>query len=111
MNPLIRRVSEAFGKYAESVGWHAGEFRVFVRPNLDWGRIHVVLAAESMPPRQEALPSVRKFLAQELAEDPSLRDAIILNVSTFRQIEEGGLHGLPDGYDDVTPAVASHSPA
>lgn len=111
MNPFVRRVVDAFGKYAGSVGWKAGDFRVFVRPNLDWGKIYVVLATESLPSRQEILSSARRFLGRELADDPALRDAISLTVSSFREIEEGGLHGLPESFEDLTPTVTSDSAA
>ena len=108
MIPEIRRIAEAFQRYAESVHWAPGDYRIFVRPNWDWGRINVILAARKFPDGpQDPWFTIRSFLERDLKDAPELMNAIGLTVSTFEQIQRGGLHGIPEDYEELTQPAAS----
>jgi hypothetical protein len=108
MIPEIRRIAEAFRRYAESAHWSPGDYRIFVRPNWDWGRINFILAARSFPDSSQG-PwfSVRSFLEKDLKDAPELFNAIGLTVSTFEQIQRGGLHGISEDYEELAQPPGS----
>ncbi|HZW34968.1 MAG TPA: hypothetical protein VFF52_29865 [Isosphaeraceae bacterium] len=102
MIPEIRRITQAIRRYAESVHWSPNDYRIFVRPNWDWGRINIILAAREFPDGPEdPRPSIRSFLERDLKDAPELFRAIGLTVSTFEQIRRGGLHGIPEAYEEL----------
>jgi hypothetical protein len=102
MIPEIRRIAEAFQRYARSKYWGPEDYRIYVRPNWDWGRINVILAARRLPDGpQDPWSSIRSFLERDLKDAPDLFNALGFTVSTFEQIQRGGLHGIPENYEEL----------
>jgi hypothetical protein len=111
MIPEVRRIAQALRRYAESVHWSPDDYRIFLRPNWDWGRINILLAAQEFPAGpQDPWFSIRSFLEKDLKDAPELYHAIGLTVSTFEQIRRGGLHGIPEDYEEL-PQPPGSGPA
>ena len=50
---------------------------------------------------------IMHFLENYLHDEPDVYDSLNLFVSTFSQIETGGLHGLSDGYEIIDDLIAT----
>lgn len=98
-----RKIANALMAYAQKHGWGHQDYEVWMRPNLEWGRIHVVLVARAFQGRDrfESYSEVREFLEHELKDDPELVDAIGLVLKDPQQAAEGGIFGIGPDYELV----------
>ncbi len=110
MKHELRQIASAFREYARSQQWASDEYCLLVKTIPDWGRIHLILAAKDfLGGGVDPWLAVMRFLGKYRFDDPDLVDAISLTLSTFAQIKRGGLHGIPDGYEDINDLVPSES--
>lgn len=109
MKHAIRRIASALERYASAQGWRPGDYRVYIRPNEEWGQIHLIVVARAFPQNDldaQWLSAV-EFLDKELKDDPALRDSLHLVLRTFAQVAEGGLYAIGPGYEDVDELLAT----
>ena len=108
----LRRLNEAFEHYATTQHWRPDDYQVFVRLNLDWGAIHLILVAKAFPAANGEDPwlAVRQFLEQELKDDRALFEALHVVLETFDQVKEGGLDRIPRSYEDIRYLLHSAPP-
>jgi hypothetical protein len=104
----LRRLAEAFRRYASTQHWGPDDYQVFVRPNLDWGAIHLILVAKGFSGDHAGDPwlAVRQFLEKELKDDPSLFETLHLVVRTYDQVKEGGTYRIPSSYEDINDLLS-----
>ncbi len=106
MIPAVRRVVQAFRRFAQKQGWARDDYRILVDTNPDWGRIHVLFLAKSFPngavDHGDDWLTVFDFVEKDLEKDaPDLVDAINLVLRTFDQVNEGGLYSISPEYIDL----------
>jgi hypothetical protein len=108
MRQAVRRVAQSFHRYAESQGWTKDDYQVWVEPNPEWGRLHVILVARAFPGRfiEDHWLSVIDFLDKDLKDEPELLEALNLTLRTFDQVKEGGIYSLSPNYFNVDDLVA-----
>ena len=89
---VVRRLKKVVQAYARQRGWKEDDYQVYLRLNLDWLSVHVVLVGKDFPGRtaHERWQKVWEFLKNELADEPDIRDALSLSVDTFAEMEEQG---------------------
>jgi hypothetical protein len=99
----LRRLTEAFRRYALTQHWGPDDYQVFVRLNLDWGAIHLILVAKEFrsPDGGDPWASVDRFLEDDLKDDRALYESLRLVLHTYDQVKEGGLYGIPRSYEDI----------
>ena len=105
MKRAVRRVADVLGVYARLQGWWPLDFRLYFRVNGAWGKIHVNFVSDGFEGRDkfDCYQSILAFLKTRTADDPDLADAVGLVVSTFKQVEQGGLYAIGDEYTFVRP--------
>jgi hypothetical protein len=104
----LRRIAQALHEYAADQGWRADDYRVLVRLNEAWGRIHVVLVAKAFPQPslEDAWHGVIDYLEDKLRDEPALFESISLTLRTFDQVEEGGVYAISPRYVDINDLFA-----
>ena len=108
MKDLLHRIDAALSAYAESRGISTDQFRVLVDPDVSWGQVHAIFAADHLPPGAgNPWFDIMAFLQESQGQGSPLLDSLSLTVSTFDQIEAGGYHGIPDGYEDIHDLIAT----
>jgi hypothetical protein len=108
LEPALRRtvewIAQAFREYAADHNWDRRGYRILVRVNPDWGRVHVILAAKEFPggSPQEQWSSVMDYLAEKFKDsDPQLTNSVSLTLMSFDEIEQGGIYALSPQFVDV----------
>jgi len=109
MKRAIRKVARILQRYAAAQGWRPGEYRIYFRPNEEWGYIKIILVAKGFPGKDEfeQWESVINLLEKELKDDRPLFEALGLNLRTFDQVAEGGIYAIPDSYEEVEDLLGS----
>ena len=99
----VQRIAQTLRDYAAAHGWSDGDYKVFVRLNMDWNRIHVLLVAKAFPRNdtKNAWLSVWAFLQDRLKDEPALVDCLNLVVRTFDQVTEGGRYAIGPKYVEI----------
>jgi hypothetical protein len=105
----LRRLTEAFRHFASTRHWGPEDYQVFVRLNLDWGAIHLILVARAFPATDGENPwlTVHQFLEHEFKDDRPLFESLHFVVRTYDQVEEGGTNGIPHSYEDLNDLVVA----
>jgi hypothetical protein len=103
MKPILRRAIQVFRDYAQSQGWGPDEYRIYLRPNLEWLKVSFVLVAKAFPSQDyhENYLAIDQFVKKELKDDPSLRRMIGFSLLTFDQVAQGGAYSIPSTYFDA----------
>jgi hypothetical protein len=112
MRQALRKTVRTYQNYAKAQGWGPGDYKIFIRPNEEWGQIHVLLVVKAFPRDAEDLwMDVTDFLEKELKDDPRLWEALHLVVGTFDQLAEGSLNVIGRGYEEVEDLLGSRPEA
>lgn len=103
MKQAVRRVVSILRDYAGSQDWGPDDYRIFVEPVEEWGRIHIMLVVKAFPRKlmEDSWATVVDYLETRLADDPALFDSINLSLHTFDQVKRGGLSSIGPGYIDA----------
>jgi hypothetical protein len=104
-----RKLANALMKYAEKMGWKANDYKVFMRPNPDWNRIHVVFVAHAFEGRDyyKNYAAVMAHLSNEMKDDVEILNSVNLVLRDFKQIEEGGFFGIGPDYSEEPIAATA----
>ena len=105
MKRAVRHVADLLWEYGREQGWGPDDSRLFFRVNGAWGNIHVVFVAHGFEGHDpfESYSSVMQFLRDRLRDEPEQFGSIGLVIRTFKQFEEGGLHGIGPSYVEIKP--------
>jgi hypothetical protein len=97
------QISKAIREFAETHGWPAGDYRLFLHLNEDWYTAHVILAAEDFGGGEIRDKSriVSKFLKENLPDFLKELNAFNLTLRTFSQIDEGGIYQIGPEFVDL----------
>lgn len=101
---IARWIKSTLCNYAESQGWNREDYRVLIRFNADWGKVHVILAARAIDGerRGDAWSDVMSYLAKSYKkDDPRLKMSLSLSVFPFDEIESGGEHTVSPQFIDI----------
>lgn len=103
----IRHAVCILREYAETQGWTAEDYHVYVRPNLDWWYIDLLLVARRFPKEDEFdnFVAISDFIDAKWKKDDA-RPKIGLSLLTFDQVAQGGAYAIPSTYldgDDFCP--------
>ena len=92
---VVRRLKKAVHAYACQRGWTDNDYQLYIRLNLDWLNVHLVIVGKDFPGRRphDRWLRVRELLKSELADEPHIRDALSLSLLTFEEMEEQGSLG------------------
>ena len=98
---LVRRVVNILREYANVQGWKAEDYHIYVRPNLDWWYINLLLVAKGFP-KQTSLPTTSPL---RISSTPGGRTMPTgpgsdLCLETFDQVAQGGTYAIPETYFD-----------
>ena len=87
---VVRRLKKAVQAYARHRGWSDDDYQLYLRLNLDWLSVHMIIVGKDFPGRGPHGRSqlVREFLKNELADEPNIRDALGLSLLTFEELED-----------------------
>ncbi len=105
----VQRIVQAFRDYATQQGWDRGDYRMWVRVNADWGRIHIILAAKAVlgGPTHDRWRSAKDHLVATFQDDdPDLARSVSLTLFTLDEIEQGGPHALSPQFVDADELLA-----
>jgi hypothetical protein len=112
-NPALirarRKLAMALAKYADRRGWHPEDYKIFMRANPDWNRLHVAFVAKEFEnsDKYQCYLDVLHYLEGELTDESELLDSINLVVRDFKQVEEGGFFGLGPEYSEEATSAGS----
>jgi len=97
----IRRAVNILKEYAETQGWKAEDYHVYVYPNLDWGYMDFLLVARAFPKKDEFdnFVAILDFIDARWKKDAT-RPKIGLSLLTFDQVAQGGSYSIPGAYFD-----------
>jgi hypothetical protein len=103
MKRVLRPVIQAFREYAAAQGWGPGDYKLYLRPNLEWGYIKVILVARRFPSQDphENYNAVTDFIEERLKDEPHLKSATGVVLRTFDEVARGGLYQIPPSYFDA----------
>jgi hypothetical protein len=96
----VRPVIQALRDYAAAQGWGPDDYRIYLRPNLDWGYIKIILVAKAFPSqdRHDNFEAVTDFLEKRLKDGYPFRTGVVLR--TFDEVQDG-FYSIPSTYYDA----------
>lgn len=98
----LERIAQALVKFAKQQNWDSKDYRILFRVLEDWGRITVMLVADDFKGRsnRDMWNDVADWLDQELKPGGDIGFSIGLSVREKKQVEQGGMYTIPEGYVD-----------
>jgi hypothetical protein len=100
----VEWVARALRDYAADQGWDRRDYRLLIRINRDWGRVHVILVAKKYPAGSpyEQWASVMNYLNEKFKDDaPQLTKFVSLTLMSFEEIEQGGPYAVSPQFVDI----------
>ncbi|HEX8199068.1 MAG TPA: hypothetical protein VF590_01170, partial [Isosphaeraceae bacterium] len=116
LEPALRRtvewIAQAVRDYAVDQGWNRRDYRVFVRVNRDWGRVHIILAAHKFPgdTRYDQWAAVMDYLDRKFKDDdPQLTKSVSLTLLPLEEIEQGGPYAVSPQFVEIDELLGASS--
>jgi hypothetical protein len=102
---------KALRDFAKAQGWKPGEYSILFRVLEDWGRIRVILVAEDLGGRsnREVWNELFDHLEKTLNRGADIGFSLGFSVRERKQVEEGGMYSIPEGYVDASDLLPGTS--
>jgi hypothetical protein len=96
----LRRISAALRDFAKHEGWQPDEYQILFRVLENWGRISALLVVKDFGglTEKEMWGRVVDHLDQSLKPGGDIGFSIGLSVRERKQVEQGGMYAIPEGY-------------
>jgi hypothetical protein len=107
----LARIAKALVEFAKEQGWTPDQYQVLFRVLEDWGRISVMLVADDFKglSNREMWDKVFDSLEAKLKPGGDIGFSLGLSVREKRQVEQGGMYTIPEGYVDAADLLPASS--
>jgi hypothetical protein len=107
----LARIVKSLKDFAKAQHWKPGEYAILFRVLEDWGRISFILVAEDLGGKsnREVWNELFDHLEKTLNRGADVGFSLGFSVRERKQVEEGGMYSIPEGYVDASDLLPGTS--